>query len=84
MKTSLLRTIVGFLRSPGGKAAVTAGCVEVTGPAAALIGNWGTEGLAAILDGFLPDEITDEAIVEHLKTKGITVTPFRADGLFGG
>jgi len=74
--TKAARGLVGFLRSPIGQIVVGAGMAQISGPFAAVLGKWGTEGLASALEHLTAETFTDADVEQALATKGFKVTPF--------
>lgn len=81
--TKAARGLVGFLRSPIGQIVVGAGMAQISGPFAAVLGKWGTEGLASALEHLTAETFTDADVEQALATKGFKVTPFDPATLMG-
>lgn len=82
--TKAAKGLVGFLRSPIGGIVVSAGLAQISGPFAAILGKWGTEGLASALETMTAETFTDADVEQALATKGYKVTPFDPASLMGG
>ncbi len=81
--TTSLRFIVGLLRSDAGKAVVTGQLMSLSPAVAVLVGRWGTEGLAAVLEAWTGTEISDADVAAELAKKGFKVVAFDPSSLWG-